>query len=455
MKFKLRTSLTVIIVLFAALVFPSRLSAQDKHDRYGVFNLGNLSGTASEGNTINNIGWAIGAADQSGNVTEHATVWIYGLRFDLGTLGGPNSDVQWPNKNNHGQIAGFSETAELDPYNESWSCTAFTPTNTPTGHVCTGFVWQFGVMNPLPTLGGNNGFASGENNLGQIVGWAETTVHDSSCVIPQVLQFLPVLYGPGMDQITALPTYVQNGAPDPDGAATAINDKGQIVGISGTCDTSVGAFTAAHALLWENGNVINLGNLGGQGWNTPMAINHRGDTIVGFSDLPGDVVGGVLSPNFHAFVWTKQSGKMIDIGVLKGDSLSEALDVNDQGQVVGVSLPSFHAFIYENGRMFDLNSFIPKSSPLLLIAANGINEKGEITGQACIVSDGGCPLGNNIPAFLAIPNYHAYGEADPSADAASETTNPDAASITVSEGIRQQMMRKIALGHFAREKVKP
>ncbi len=455
MKAKFTTSLTLIIILFAALVFPSRLSAQDKHDRYRVFNLGNLSGTASEGNTINNIGWAIGAADQSGDITEHATVWIYGLRFDLGTLGGPNSDVQWPNKNNHGQIAGISETAALDPYNESWSCTAFTPTGIPTGHLCTGFVWQFGVMNPLPTLGGNNGFASGENNLGQIVGWAETTVHDSSCVIPQVLQFLPVLYGPGLDQIIALPTYVQNGVPDPDGAATAINDNGQIVGISGTCDTSVGAFTAAHALLWENGNVINLGNLGGQGWNTPMAINHRGDTIVGFSDLPGDVVGGVLSPNFHAFVWTKKTGKMSDIGVLPGDNLSEALDVNDQGQVVGVSLPSFHAFIYEDGRMFDLNSLIAKGSPLLLIGANGINERGEITGQACIISDGGCPLGANIPAFLAVPNYHAYGEADTSADAASETTNPDAASITVSEGVRQQMMRKIALGHFAPEKVKP
>ena len=113
MKFKLTSSVTVMILLFAALVFPSRLSAQDSHDRYRVFNLGNLSGTASEGNTINNIGWSIGAADQSGNITEHATVWIYGLRFDLGTLGGPNSDVQWPNKNNHGQIAGFSETAGI------------------------------------------------------------------------------------------------------------------------------------------------------------------------------------------------------------------------------------------------------------------------------------------------------------------------------------------------------
>ena len=449
MKSWIVTSITTMALLFAALVVPVRLAAQEQADHYRLFNLGNLSGTASEGNTLNNIGWAIGAADQTGDTTEHATVWIYGLRFDLGTLGGPNSDVQWPNKNDHGQIAGFSETAALDPLGESWSCTAFTPTGVPTGHVCTGFVWQFGVMSPLPTLGGNNGFAAGENNLGEIVGWAETTVHDSTCVLPQVLQFLPVVYGPGVGQITQLPTFVSSGVVDPDGAATAINDNGQIVGISGTCDTSVGAFSAKHALLWENGTVISLGNLGGQGWNTPMAINRRGDTIVGFSDLPGDVSGGVLTPNFHAFIWTKESGKMTDIGVLPGDTLSEALDVNDQGQVVGVSIPSFHAFIYENNKLRDLNVLMPKGSPLLLIGANGINEHGEITGQACIIADGGCPLGNNIPAFLAIPKFNGFDR--DTGDVSAEARNSDATSITVSEGVRQQMTRKLAFGHFGSE----
>jgi probable HAF family extracellular repeat protein len=453
MKSKILTCLTAMIVLLATLMFPVRLAAQEQPDHYRLFDLGNLGGTASEGNTINNIGWAIGAADQAGNTTEHATVWIYGLRFDLGTLGGPNSDVQWPNKNDHGQIAGFSETAAMDPFGESWSCTAFTPTGVPTGHVCTGFVWQFGVMTGLPTLGGKNGFASGENNLGQIVGWAETTVHDSTCVLPQVFQFLPVVYGPGVGQITQLPTFVSGGVTDPDGAATAINDNGQIVGISGTCDTSVGAFSAMHALLWENGNVMSLGNLGGQGWNTPMAINHRGDIIVGFSDLAGDVVGGVLSPNFHAFIWTKESGKMTDIGVLPGDSLSEALDVNDRGQVVGVSIPSFHAFIYENNKLTDLNILMPKNSPLLLIGANGINENGEITGQACIIADGACPLGNNIPAFLAVPTL--FGLGGDSGDVFVEATNTEAATITVAEGIRQQMMRKLAFGHLKPEQVKP
>ncbi len=440
---------TALLVLSLALTAPY-LGAQDLPGRnqpthYKVVNLGTLSGTSSEGNTINNIGWAMGSGTQGGNVTEHATVWTYGLTFDLGTLGGPNSDVQWPVKNDHGLIAGWSETAAIDPYNESWSCTAFTFTGVPTGHVCVGFVWQWGVMNPLPTLGGNNGFAAGANNLGQIVGWAETPVHDTTCVLPQVLQFEPVVYGPALGQIQQLPNYPG----DPDGAATAINDQGQIVGISGRCDTSVGAFSAKHALLWQNGAFTDLGSLGGGGWNTPMAINRRGD-IVGFSDLPGDVTGGTLTPNFHAFIWTKESGKMTDIGVLPGDSLSEALDINDLGQVVGVSFPSTHAFLYENGRMTDLNSLVPSGSPLLLLFAGGINNRGEITGQACVIADGGCPAGNETPAFLAIPKH----DDQDGGGSWSATEVPDL-HVTVSDTIREHVMRRVAFGHSGPQPVSP
>lgn len=447
---KFRAFICMVTIVFAVgIASRTPVVAQNQQDsfpRYRVTNLGNLSGTASEGNTINNIGWSMGTANLAGNTTEHATVWIYGLRFDLGTLGGPNSDTAWPVKNDHGLVAGFSETSTLDPLHESWSCTNFEPTfPVPTGYDCVGFVWQWGAMTALPTLGGNNGYAAGANNLGQIVGWAENTVHDSTCILPQVLQFEPVVYGPALGQIHQLPNYPG----DLDGAATAINDQGEAVGISGTCDNAVGAFSAKHALLWKDGVLAaNLGSLGGQGWNTPAAINQRGD-VVGFSDLPGDVVDGVLTPNFHAFIWTKETGKMIDIGVLPGDSLSEALDINDDGVVVGVSIPSFHGFIYKmGGTIQDINKFIPQDSPLIIIGANGINDRGEITGQGCIVADGGCPLGNNIPAILAVPS----GD-EPSIDAFSALGN-ERANVVVSEGIRQQLMRHLAFGHLGPEPIK-
>ena len=46
---------------------------------------------------------------------------------------------------------------------------------------CRPFLWRDGHMMALPTLGGNNGQASAINNRGQIVGISETTVQDSGC----------------------------------------------------------------------------------------------------------------------------------------------------------------------------------------------------------------------------------------------------------------------------------
>jgi len=75
-------------------------------------------------------------------------------------------------------------------------------------------------LDPLP--GGNNSFATGADNKGQVVGWAESGVHDPACVAPQVLQFHPVIWGPATDQVRELPLI----SGDTSGAATAINNSG-------------------------------------------------------------------------------------------------------------------------------------------------------------------------------------------------------------------------------------
>jgi probable HAF family extracellular repeat protein len=432
MRSKIVTGITSVI-LFGWLALAVRLSAQepDKPAHYRVFNLGTLGGTVSAGNTINNRGVAMGSANLPGDTTAHATAWLFGLKFDLGTLGGPNSNVVFPNRNDLGEIVGISETAAIDPLGEQWSCSAFFPTIT--GHICLGFVWQWDEMKALPTLGGNNGFAAAVNNRGQVVGWAENTVHDSTCVSPQVLQFEAVIWGSPNGQIQEL--HPLHG--DPDSAATAINQNGQVVGISGTCDVAVGAFSAKHALLWEDGRVTNLPTLGGAGWNTPAAINNQGE-IAGFSDLPGDVKSGVLTPNFHAVLWTKEH-VIHDLGTLPGDSLSEATGINDRGQIVGVSFPSSHAFIWQDGVMTDLNKLIPSGSPLALISTGDIDDRGEITGQACVVSNGVCT--SETPAFLAIP--------DCDGDAPDAVSSEAQTGAEVPETVRQQLMHRLAFGRFA------
>jgi probable HAF family extracellular repeat protein len=354
---------------------------------YRVTPLSSLGGTRSIGNSINNLSWVAGTSRLVENQTIHASLWFGGRTVDLGTLGGVNSGVIWPVKNVRGMISGIAETAEIDPLGENWSCSAFFPSVT--GHVCRGFVWEHGQMRALPTFGGTHGFATGTNNRGQTVGWAENTVRDPSCNPPQVLQFRAALWGPRTDQIVELAPF----AGDTTTAATAINDRGQVVGISGICSNAVGEYSAAHAVLWEGGRVIDLGNLGGVAWNTPMALNQRGD-VVGFANAPDTDPPNDF--NVRAFLWTKRDG-MRDLGTLAGDATSQALGINERRQVVGVSCgATCRAFIWEDGIMTDLNDLVASGTTDSLRIAGDINDRGQISGQTVNAA-------NERSAFVAYP----------------------------------------------------
>jgi probable HAF family extracellular repeat protein len=343
------------------------------------------------------LGWISGGANLTGNNVVNAELWV-GSPLDLGTLGGANSNISWPNHTTKGEVVGISETAEKNPLGEPWSCFAFFPSSTPTGNVCVGFAWQDGVMTALPTLGGYDGYAAGVNNNGQIVGWAENNVHDPTCNAPeQVLQFEAVIWGPKLTEITQLPPYPG----DPDSAATAINDKGQVVGISGLCSNAVGGASAKHALLWENGVPTDLGNIGGGAWNTPVAINNHGQ-VVGFANTSGDENA---APSPSAFIWTKATG-MKELPAIGEDSNAIAFDINEKGQVVGQSDgATLRAFLYEGGVICDLNALIQPDSSLYLTLAQGINNRGEIAGTALDTVTG------ETVAFLAVPSYGGESEA--------------------------------------------
>src|SRR5262249_35590273 len=213
--------------------------------RYVVHPLGSLGGTVSQGNSINDLGWVGGLSAQAGNATVHAAIWRGSTPKDLGTLGGPNSAVLWPSKNVIDLVAGVSETDQDQPLGERWSCNFFFPHKT--GKTCLGVVWDRGNIRPLPTFGGENGFATSANNKRQIVGWAETTVLDPSCTSVQKRQFLAALWGPGTDDMQPLPPLPG----DSTSAATGINDRGQVIGISGACGIAVGGVSARRAVMWE------------------------------------------------------------------------------------------------------------------------------------------------------------------------------------------------------------
>jgi probable HAF family extracellular repeat protein len=363
---------------------------------------------SGSGNSIDGLGFVAGSYTPAAGAALHAVVWALGTQTDLGTLGAPslNSTVQWPVKNSLGLVSGFSLTDAADPNKEGWSCSAFLPN--PNLQQCLGFVWDplTRHMRPLPPLpGGTNSLATGTNNLGETAGWAENGVHDPSCIAPQLLQFRPVVWGPGRGQLRELPVLEldSSGAPtgDTTGAATALNDRGQIVGISGACGFAVGSVSARHAVLWDNGRVIELANPNGAlYWNTPMMINESGD-VVGFAGAPNDPPGNFTPP----FIWSARAGwrwiplPLISVagGAPQRDIAGVATSINSHRQVVGYSndaVPNFHAWIWEDGVTQNLNDLVEPGSALqgALELAFDINDRGEITGAT-----------TSGQAFLAVP----------------------------------------------------
>lgn len=379
------------LALLATLLGSGAAAAQTT---YKVEELDLLGGTIARGNSINDFGIVSGYSFLKDNTVRHAAGWFHGKKLDLGTLGDPetsNSTVAWPVKNLQALIVGISQTDVPDPNQELWSCFYFfSGAHASNGKACRGFAWEKGRMRALlPLAGGTHSFAAGANNLGEIAGWAENGVVDGTCVAPQKLQFKPVIWGQGQASPRELPLV----GDDTSGAATAINDNGQVVGISGICDIAVGRYSAAHAVLWDNGRAVELKGFDAPYWNTPNAINQRGD-VVGFMGTPGDIDGNL----WRAFIWFNGSEKIQEIKPLLGDVYASAQGINDARQVVGISCKEgglgCRAFLWENGVTRDISQ--QPGYDGVLTSAQDINNFGVITGRT--VSAAGVRK-----AFIAVP----------------------------------------------------
>jgi probable HAF family extracellular repeat protein len=180
--------------------------------------------------------------------------------------------------------------------------------------------------------------------------------------------------------------------------ANGINNVGQIVGEDGAEFLD----ELAHAAIWVNGAMTDLGSLGGDAtdWSYCSGANGNNDRnqVVGWSN-PADSSTGTceifqLAP-VHAFLWDAKAG-MQDLGTLSGDSSSLAVKINFFGQVIGESGtfltlggPDNDA-VQVTGRPFvwsahkgmqDLNTLIPPHSGWVLNTATDINFWGQIVGS--------------------------------------------------------------------------
>jgi probable HAF family extracellular repeat protein len=244
----------------------------------------------------------------------------------------------------------------------------------------------------LGTLGGASSGALAINDVGQIAGISSLSDGDDRAFVWSKTQ--------GMKDLGLLH------AGDLTSTASGINDAGQVVGTSG-----------GYAFLWtKSGGMQDLGNLGGTGVNA-YGINSLGD-VVGDSYLSD-------GSQQHAFLWTQASG-MQDLGTLGGIA-SVAYAINDSEEIVGFSFLSDnvteHAFLWTAADgMQDLGTLGGQSS-----VAYGINLLGEVVGIADNTSTssvaftwtqaGGMRpmnLGNTI-AFGVNNNGQAVGTWTPSA----------------------------------------
>jgi probable HAF family extracellular repeat protein len=346
-----------------------------------IVKLDPLGGSSAIANGVNQEGLVSGDANLPGDQSQRGVLWRGRHAFDLGTLGGPNSLANWP-PNESGAVAVLAETSNPDPLGEDFCAFG-------THLVCQGFVWRQGRAGPplVPFQGGDNSQPQAMNDRGDISGYAENGVQDSTCTPPQVLQVRGAIWGRKGGQ----PQELSPIGSDPDSVGFDINNRGQVVGASGVCGDANSPSNAFHAVMWNRGSPMDLGSLGGAINNAALSLNERGDAV-GFSDLPSDAT-------FHPFLWRKKTG-MRDLGVLSGDVFGFSSGVNNRDQAVGEVCDvsgNCRGFLWQSGKMIDFNSLLSPHSKLYVLATKWINDDGVVVGMAYDASTGA------TPAFIAVP----------------------------------------------------
>jgi probable HAF family extracellular repeat protein len=317
---------------------PSALDVGSPLVPYEVIDLGKLSGmTIALATAINNRGQILGFSENARGLSR-AFLWQDGVMQDLGTLGG----LVFPTDiNENGQVVGRSSIL-------GW----WYP-----------FLWSDGVMTNLdPGRRMDNPSAVPHINDAGQVAWT-----GDSLVNPHLIIHHAFLWSNGVvtDLVVGRPS-----------AVAGINERGEIAG--NTLDSG-------QAFAWRNGTLQFLPSLGGVA--SPTAINNR-----------GQVVGTAITPSSatiaHAVLW--DHGEITDLGVLPGDSLSSGGFITESGKVAGMSyndrFAGGHPFLWRSGVLLPMSPTY-LTDPLLFQLV-GVNQRGTAAGNlrssggAVVLEDG-------------------------------------------------------------------
>ncbi len=354
-----QTQSILVLTILGISVFVAHPVFGVPHD-YEVIIVGALGDEDSYAYGINDYGQVVGESTTEDGY-RHAFLWEDGVMTDLGVLGVQPKGLETSRAtsiSNSGDVVGYS-----------WY-------KGPSGEWVHAFLWESGQMRDLGTLGGINSYATAINNRGQIIGYSTKSIVDMRAFL--------------WDSGTMIDIGTLEGGAT---FAYAINDSGQVVGASAVGD-------GYHVFLWGNGEMSDLGTFG---WKSGYAtgINNRRE-IIGVSFFKTG------SYREHSFLW--KDGVVTDLGALEENfGWSHAAAINDSGQVVGTAEvrcshgSTSHAWLWENGEMFDLHNFF--QAGVHATRARNINHSGHIVGYAEIYG--------TYRGFIMIPVIEADTDIDP------------------------------------------
>jgi probable HAF family extracellular repeat protein len=349
---RIATALGPLFLLFAG--SPGACLPQGQIQQYNVTNLGFVAG-----NSLNDTGQIAGGFSV-GPLGVHPFIWdaTNGVR-DLGVPPGFAS-ASATGMNNQGHVVGLTIPAPSQS-----------------------FYWDSarGFLVPgLPNGGG--GLAAPAISDTELIATDLITSSSASAAVWAPASSVQPLTSPCPGQ----PSY-----------ESAISRNGMFVAGSAfvpDCTPPVGDVNSANfsGVVWHSGTWTAL-----PGFNANAADVNDAGQVAG-TTCPG-TVGTIMC---HAVIWTNSI--LQDLGTLPGDQYSEALGINDSGQVVGSSTSTGghpRPFVWDskNG-MQDLNSLIPSGSGIVLYRALRINNAGQI------LASGSGPVGYTFllsPGQLSAP----------------------------------------------------
>lgn len=297
--------------------------------------------------------------------------------IDTGTLGGPSSHMSLGVQvlNNAGMFTDYADTPQQDPY---------APDGCWDGDcvVAHAAVWKNGKLTDIGSLdAGPNSETNWISPNGIIAGDSQNGLLDPLTGF-QAWEIRAVVWKEG--QVIDVGT-LGGGS---NSLARAVNSSGTVVGLSTTAFFDSSSMIAnfglpypfqSRAYRWKDGVIHDLGTLGGSD-AMALGINERGQ-IFGNSYIddrpsPGCSFRDFIAFTTGAFLW--QNGKMMNLGSL-GGTCTNASSMNNAGQIVGYSFltadGAFHPFLWDRGKLTDLGTLGGNFG-----AAANLNELGDAVG---------------------------------------------------------------------------